>query len=162
MYSLIFTEWFIQYNLFSRCRYIHARRHCKKKRLAKTHNSTHTKSATDILDFLNTSSCISSWSEYRLFLNFDYLASYVFLIYSPINNDFCQFLSNIELRWRFATAVPKHNLNQSSSIVATLTQSPWGNKRKRMYSVCACRLFYILDPCVSKQEALSRMPAHQM
>lgn len=34
-------------------------------------------------------------------------------------------------------------------------------QRKKGNTVCTCRLFYILDSCVFKQEALSRMPRHQ-
>lgn len=138
MYSIIFTVWFIQYNLFSKCRYIHARRHCEKKRLAKTHNSTHIKSATDILDCLNTSLWVffSVDPSHRLFfLIFNNLASYVFLHSFSNKSSFLSVSFKHELRWRLATAVPKHNLSQSISIVATLTQSPWGNKRKRKYSV---------------------------
>lgn len=56
-------------------------------------------------------------------------------IHSRINHHFLSVSFKHELRWRLATAVPKHNLSQSISIVATLTQSPWGNKRKRKYSV---------------------------
>lgn len=49
-----------------------------------------------------------------------------FLIRSLINNHFCQFLSNTNCARRLSTAVPIHDLNQSGSIVATLTQSPRG------------------------------------
>lgn len=65
----------------------------KGKRLAKTHKSTHIKSASDNLDSLDAS---PRWSK-SLFVSliFNRFASYTFRIQSPINNDLCQFGSNV-------------------------------------------------------------------
>lgn len=70
MYSIICTFRFIQYNLFNKCRYIHARR-VKKDTMKRKKASQHIlrKSSADVLDSLQTS-VKSFFSRIQIFLNF--------------------------------------------------------------------------------------------
>lgn len=132
IYSIICTFRFIQYNLFNKCRYIHARR-VKKRTPSKEKASQHIliKSVADVLDSLQTSSKSFSW---EIFLNF--LVSFISLflrffftlsstIHSLLNQNICSF--SLVINGTEGKPVLNYNLKKKKNAVAkgaTLTRSP--------------------------------------